>query len=95
MYVSVGSAQIKPEHVNDLAKAFEQTFKQSQGQREAYMLVNGDQRQVMIIGLWDSEADSKAFESSQLFREYVKSIHGFLEGTPSRETLKVAVHLAQ
>ncbi len=98
MYVSIGTGQVNPEHVSDLVKSFEQTRDESRDIKswhEAYMLVDGDQRHFKIVGLWDSEADSKAFESSPVFKEFMKSISGYLEGTPNRETLKVAAHIAR
>ncbi len=101
MYVSIGTGQVNPEHVNDLVKSFEQYYEQHRdesrkpkGWREAYMLVDGDQHHFKIVGFWDSEADSKAFETSPVFGGFMKSIQGYLVGTPSREALKVAAHIA-
>ncbi len=90
---------MKPEHINELIKTWKQLqverLRQVKGWREAFMLVDRDQRRWMIVGFWDSEADAKAYESSGEFKQDLNRAAGFIEGNTSREVFDVGAHFTK
>jgi heme-degrading monooxygenase HmoA len=99
MFASITSGQMKPEHINDLVKTWEQLqverLRHVKGWREAFMLVDRDQRRWMIVGFWASEEYAKAYESSGAFRQDLSRASEFIEGQTSRDVFDVGAHVTK
>jgi quinol monooxygenase YgiN len=89
---AVTMVQVHPDKVDELIRAYEEMTRatEAQGLMGARLLTNRTTGKVLIIGLWESEADAKAFESSPGFQESVASIAPLLTAAPTREYYEVS-----
>ena len=64
---------------------------QQSGSQGLLLLVDRNTGKSISIGLWDSEADAKAYETSGAFREVVAQFGDLIEAAPARELYEIVV----
>ncbi len=68
MYARIGQAQVQPDYIEQGARNFKEivvpVLKQQKGFKHIYSMVDHQTGKVYTVGLWESEADMKAFVGS-------------------------------
>ena len=49
----------------------------------------------MVVGLWETEADARALETSGQFQKLVDKFKPYLEGASKRKVYEVAAHVGE
>jgi len=95
MYAGVTSIQSDPDRVDELLAIYRDTVVplvgQQPGQQGLLLLVDWSMGRSISIGLWDTEEDARAYETSGGFREAVAGFGDMFQSPPVREVYEVAV----
>ncbi|MBM4444297.1 MAG: hypothetical protein FJ020_03200 [Chloroflexi bacterium] len=95
MYSRVTFATAQPGKIDETVKVMRDSvlpaLKKQKGFKSMLFLVNRNMAKGIVIGLWDTEADMKAGESSGFYREQVAKVAPLLAGAPTMEHYEVSV----
>ncbi len=95
MYARVTFATAQPGKVDELTKVMRDSvlpaLKKQKGFKNMFVLVNRSTSKGMVIGLWNTEADMTAGESSGFYREQVAKVVPLIAGSPTMEHYEVSV----
>jgi len=95
MYARVTFATAQPAKTDDVTKVMRDSIlpalKKQKGFKNMFFLVNRNTGKGMVIGLWNTEADMMAGESSGLYREQVAKVVPLLDGATTLEHYEVIV----
>lgn len=93
MYASVTTVQVQPDKVEELIRGYTevaQSIPQVQGLKSARLLTDRTSGKVLILGLWETEADARAFETNPTFQQALAGLRDYLVGAPTREYYEVS-----
>ncbi len=65
--------------------------KKQKGFKNWYTLTNRNAGKVIVIGIWNTEADMMANESSGFYKEQIAKVAPLLTGPPTMEHYEVSV----
>lgn len=95
MYARVTFATAQPGKIDETVKVMRDSvlpaLKKQKGFKNLFFLMNRSMAKGIVIGLWDTEADMKAGESSGFYREQVAKVAPLLAGAPTMEHYEVSV----
>jgi heme-degrading monooxygenase HmoA len=95
MYARVTFATAQPDKIDDVTKVMRDSvlpaLKKQKGFKNMFFLVDRNAGKGMVIGLWNTEADMTAGESSGFYREQVVKVVPLLAGSPTLEHYEVSV----
>jgi heme-degrading monooxygenase HmoA len=95
MHARVTIATAQPGKVDETIKVMRDSIlpavKKQKGFKNYFFLTNRNTGKGMSIGLWNTEADMAAGESSGFYREQVAKIVPLLAGPPTMEHYEVSV----
>jgi len=95
MYARVTIATAQPDKVDESIKVMRDSvlpaMKKQKGFKNMFFLTNRNTGKGMSIGLWNTEADMTASESSGFYREQVAKLVPLLAGAPTMEQYEVSV----
>jgi heme-degrading monooxygenase HmoA len=95
MLARVTSATISTNKVDEAIKVIRDSVlpaaKKQKGFKGFFALVNRNTGKGMVIGMWDTEADMTAGESSKYYGEQVAKVVPLLTGQPTMEHYEVSV----
>jgi hypothetical protein len=96
MYASVTVAQVNPVRVDDITSLYERvlpTLRSASGWLGVYVVVERSTGAGHLLGLWQTEADARAFETSGTFQKILEEYPpGILTGPPQRSVGEVIFH---
>ena len=96
MFASVTTAQVNLDHVDELAPLYQRflpTLQAAKGWRGISVLVDRSTGQGLLVGLWETEADARLFETSGTFQQLLADYpQGLLVGPPQRQVVDVVFH---
>ena len=99
MFASITVASVAVDRVDDVAPLYEQLrpeLEAAPGWRGVYVVVDRSTGKGHLLGLWDNEADARAFETSGAFQRILADYPpGLLTGPPTREVGEVVFHAAR
>src|SRR5215472_933045 len=88
MFASITVATVNPDRVADIASLYEKvlpTLKATRGWLGVYVVVNRTSGAGHLLGLWETEADAQAFETSGAFQAVLAQYPpGILTAPPTR-----------
>lgn len=95
MYASVITVKINPEMIDEAADALQGilTGVSPTGWQHTYLVVDRQTGQLMSFGVWNTEADAIAYETSGRFRQDIQKMNGFLESAPERTTGEIVARI--
>ena len=88
MKTAVIHLDVKPEKISEFKKQWSmvsEEAKKEKGLLNAFLLVNPQNGRSLSIGLWENEADAKAFSSKPVYQKFVTDIKDYLVKPPVRE----------
>jgi len=95
MYARVTIATAQPGKVDEAVRVMRDSIlpavKKQKGFKSLFFLTNRNTGKGMVIGLWNTEADMTAGESSEFYREQVAKMVPLLDGSPAMEHYEVSV----
>jgi heme-degrading monooxygenase HmoA len=95
MYARVTFATAQPGKVDEVTKIMRDsvlpTLKKQKGFKGMTFLMNRNTNKGIVIGLWNTEADMTAGESSGFYKEQVAKVAPHLAGSPTMEHYEVGV----
>jgi heme-degrading monooxygenase HmoA len=95
MYARVTFATVQAGKVDEVIKVMRDsvlpTLKKQKGFKNMFALMNRSTNKGMVIGIWNTEADMTAGESSGLYREQVGKVVSLIAGSPTMEHYEVSV----
>lgn len=93
MHVSVTTAQVSTDRVDELGPLYERflpTLRAARGWRGVYLAVERATGEGYVIGLWDDEADAQEFERSGAFQRLLADYPpGLIVRPPQRRVAEV------
>jgi hypothetical protein len=94
---SVIPEKAKLDKLVEAAHAGQALFRESrpQGLTSACYLHDRQSGEVINFGLWETEADVKAFETSGEFQPAVGKLAAYLDRAPHRKVYELAAHLGE
>ena len=95
MYASVIHEQVKLDQLDAAAQAWRALLAAAppQGLQTAYYLQDRQSGEVVVVGVWETEAAAQAFETSGAFQHAVSQLAAYLDGAPSRKVYELAAQL--
>jgi heme-degrading monooxygenase HmoA len=96
MYSSVTTFQVQPDKVDELIRIYEeasQALPGLQGLKDSRLLTDRSTGKGLVVAVWETEADIKAFENNPVFREAMAGLQSILSAPPSREYYEVSSEL--
>ena len=95
MYARVTFATAQPGKVDEVTKVMRDSvlpaLKKQKGFKGLSFLTDRNTNKGMVIGMWNTEADMTAGESSGFYREQVAKALPLLSGQPTMEHYEVSV----
>ena len=101
MHSSLTTIQVQPDKVDRAARAWQALHSGGEmpdGLRSAHFLVDRATGQVVIVGLWESEQQARAFEQSEHIRRVREALQPFLAagaGAADRRMYEVAASVGR
>jgi heme-degrading monooxygenase HmoA len=97
MYASVTTEKAKLDKLDEAASAWRDLLTEArpQGLKGAYYLHDRQSGEVVIVGLWNTEADARAFETSGGFQQAVGKLAAYLDEAPTRKVYELAAHVGE
>ena len=96
MYASVTGAQVNPGRIEDIKSLYEKvlpTLRSAVGWLGVYVVVDRSTGAGHLLGLWETEADAKAFETGGTFQRVLDEYPpGILVSPPKRSIGEVIFH---
>lgn len=96
MYASVTVAQVNPDRIEDVASLYAKvlpTLRSAIGWLGVYVVVDRSTGGGHLLGLWETEADARAFETSGTFQKVLGEYPpGILVSPPQRSIGEVIFH---
>lgn len=88
MYASIIQAKLKPGQADQAAEMLREilTSANPPGWQHTYFMVSHQTGQLLSFGVWNSEADAVAYETSGRFQEDAQKMRPFLASAPERTT---------
>ena len=97
MYASVITEQVKLDQLDEAARAWQALFAAArpQGLQSAYYLQDRQSGEVIVVGLWATEAAAEGFETSGAFQHAVRQLEAYLERAPTRKVYELAAQVGE
>ena len=99
MHASVTVAQVSPGRIDDVGPLYERlapTLREAKGWLGVYVVVNRSTGSGHLLGLWESEEDAVAFETTGAFQRVLSEYPpGLLTGPPQRSVGEVVFHASR
>ena len=99
MHASVTAAQVSPDRIDDVAPLYERLvpmLREASGWLGVYVVVDRSTGSGHLLGLWESESDAVAFETSGAFQRVLSAYPpGLLTGPPQRSVGEVVFHASR
>ncbi|MGH2353726.1 MAG: antibiotic biosynthesis monooxygenase family protein [Chloroflexota bacterium] len=101
MYSSITTIRVQPDQLDRAARAWQELHaagRSPDGLQRAHFLVDRATGQVVIVGLWDTEQEARAFEQSDQVRQVREALRPFLApgaGAADRRTYEVAASVGR
>ena len=92
MYARVITLQLQPGKLDEVTRLFQDSIlplMQRQGIKQGYLVGDRNTGKAVAIGLWETEADATAVDTSGLYQQWVASLGQCLTGPPVREQYEV------
>lgn len=93
MHAKVVTFQVKPGRHDEAVRIFDESVVPAAGQQKGFkagmMLIDPGTGKGMSIGLWESEADIKASESSGFYQGWLAKFSEVFALPPAREVYRV------
>lgn len=95
MYASIITTKLRAEQIDQAAETLRDilTSASPEGWQHTYLVVNRQTGQLMSFGVWDSEAEAVAYESSGRFQQDAQKMREFMEGAPERRTGEIILKI--
>lgn len=96
MYSSVTNLQVQPDKVDELIRIYEEATEALpvlQGLKDSRLLVDRTTGKALVVAVWETEADIKAFEDNPVFKEAMADLQSIMSIPPSREYYEVSHEL--
>jgi heme-degrading monooxygenase HmoA len=95
MHARVVLATVQPGKTDEMIKVARDSIlpaaKKQKGFKNWYMLTNRNTGKGIVIGIWNTEADMIANESSGFYKEQIAKVAPLLTGPPTMEHYEVSV----
>ena len=88
MYARVITLQLQPGKLDEVMRLTQDSILpllKRQGIKGGYLVGDRNTGKAVFIGLWESEADATAVDTSGLYQQLVASLGQYLAGPPVRE----------
>ena len=99
MHASITVAQVTRERVDDVAPLYERLapeLRKAKGWLGVYVVIDRATGNGHLLGLWETEADAVAFETSGAFQRILSEYPpGLLASPPQRSTGEVVFHASR
>ncbi len=97
MHAGVVVVQVQPGKEDEAIRLYQAelvpVLQQQSGYQGGYLLVNRGTGQAITIGLWESEDQARAFETSGMFQAALATFANLIVARPIRELYEVAVQV--
>ena len=88
MKTAVIHLEVKPEKISEFKTVWSKVnaeVKKEKGILNTFLLVNPHSGKALSIGLWENEADAKAFQSKPAYQKFVAESKDYFVKPPVRE----------
>ena len=88
MKTAIIHLEVKPEKMSDFKSQWfkvNEEVKKEKGILNTFLLVHPQSGKALSIGLWESEADAKAFQSKPAYQKFVTESKDYFVKPPVRE----------
>lgn len=95
MYASTITAKLKSEQIDQAAEMLREilTSANPEGWQHTYLVVDRQTGQLMSFGVWNSEADAIAYQTSGRFQQDSQKMREFMEDAPKRTTGEIILKI--
>jgi quinol monooxygenase YgiN len=95
MYAAINNFQVQPGMMDELIRVCREqlvpTITQISGLKNLQVLIDHNTNSVILIGLYDTEANAVVAPSSEAYQDALEALRGFLASTLERDVYKVAI----
>ena len=97
MHATVNHIQIQPGMISEAVAIFRDSVvpaaRHQQGNTGNLVLSDPNTNKLIVIGLWETEADGAAVVTAGWYQEQVAELSGVIAGQPVREGYEVSVQV--
>lgn len=96
MHANITIWKVRRQNFDDAASAWESLLGKQhppEGLRRADYLLDRETGESVVVGVWETEQDARAFESTGAYQQAVSEVAGLYEGEPRRRVYEVAAHI--
>jgi quinol monooxygenase YgiN len=95
MYASIITTKLKSEQIDRATETLREilTSASPEGWQHTYLVVDHQSGQLMSFGVWNSEAEAVAYETSGRFQQDAQKMQAFMESAPERRTGEIILKI--
>ena len=96
MYSSVTSLRVDPSNVDEMIRIYQEAadvLHRLHGLKDSRLMVDRSTGKGLVVAVWESKDDIKAFENNSVFKEAMAGLGSILTAPPSREYYEVSSEL--
>jgi quinol monooxygenase YgiN len=96
MYAAITTIQTDPNRVDEAQAIYRDTvvpMAKQVGAKGLMLMIDRNTGKTVSIGLWETEADARNYETSGQFQQAVAAFGDLFQERPVREILEVAVRM--
>lgn len=96
MKMVLTTIEVKPENMDEFVHIWREgstDVKSFRGFKEGYLVTNRDLGKVVIVGLWETEADAVDFGKSTVFQTVMGKLKPLATNRPAREHFEISAQI--
>jgi len=97
MHMDIVTVSIQPGKIEEAVGLYRNVgvvvFRQQQGCKTTFLLRESDPNKLVVVSLWETKANSDAWQNSEAYQGWRSKVNGVLAGPPAVDSYEVVVEV--